>query len=103
MDKRKTLNLPKTAPVFCTLEGGPLLPHYVRALCKRLAKRAGIEKRVHPHGLRHSHAFELAQEGIPLHLVQAQLGHSSLAITDRYVSHLNPTELVDRMRERAWA
>ena len=75
----------------------------VRALCKRLAKRAGIEKRVHPHGFRHTHAYELAEEGAPLHLVQAQLGHSSLAVTNRYVSHLNPAELVERMQQRAWA
>jgi len=103
LDRRKALDVPKSAPLFCTLAGGRLQPHYVRALCKRLAKRAGIEKRVHPHGLRHSHAFELAQEGVPLHLVQAQLGHSSLAVTNRYVNHLNPAELVERMQQRSWA
>ncbi len=101
--RRRALGLSRFAPVFCTLQGGRLKPGYVRTLCKRLAKRAGIEKRVHPHGFRHTHAFELAEEGAPLHLVQAQLGHSSLAVTNRYVSHLNPTELVDRMRGRAWA
>ncbi len=103
LQRRRTLDLPKSAPVFCTLDGGPLLPHYVRALCKRLAKRAGIEKRVHPHGFRHTHAYELAEEGAPLHLVQLQLGHSSLSVTDRYVSHLNPAELVERMQQRSWA
>jgi len=33
------------------------------ALMPRLARRAGIEKRVHAHGLRHTHAAELALEG----------------------------------------
>ena len=102
LDRRKALDLPRSAPVFCTLQGRRMKPHYVRALCKRLAKRAGIEKRVHPHGLRHTHAYELAEEGAPLHLVQAQLGHSSLAVTNRYVSHLNPAELVERMQRRTW-
>jgi site-specific recombinase XerD len=37
------------------LRGGPMNSSYVRQLLPRLAKRAGIEKRVHPHGLRHTH------------------------------------------------
>ncbi len=57
----------------------------MRALLPRLARKAGIEKRVHAHDLRHTHAFELACEGHPLHVIQAQLGHTSLATTDRYV------------------
>jgi integrase/recombinase XerD len=60
----------------------------------RLARRAGIEKRVHPHGLRHTHAAELALEGQPMNLIQAQLGHSSLATTSRYLAHIAPAELV---------
>jgi integrase len=37
----------------------------------RLARRAGIEKRVHAHGFRHTHAAELAMEGKPVNLIQA--------------------------------
>ncbi len=48
-------------------------PAYVRTLFPRLARKAGIERRVHPHGLRHSFAFELASEGTPLHVIQCQL------------------------------
>ena len=51
-------------------------PAYVRGLLPRLARKAGIDKRVHAHGLRHTHAYELAGEGTPLHVIQAQLGHS---------------------------
>lgn len=36
---------------------------------------------VHAHGLRHTHAAELAHEGKPMNLIQAQLGHASLAVT----------------------
>lgn len=42
---------------------------------------------MHAHGLRHTHAAELAGEGLPMNLVQAQLGHASLATTDRYLRH----------------
>jgi integrase len=36
---------------------GAALDSYVRTLCKRLATKVGIEKRVHPHGLRHGWAL----------------------------------------------
>ena len=69
--------------LLCTLKGQPVASAYVRALMPRLARRAGIDKCVHPHGLRHTHA-ELAFEGMPMNAIQAQLGHSSLATTRRY-------------------
>ena len=69
----------------------------------RLARRAGIEKRVHAHGLRHTHAAELAYEGAPMNLIQAQLGHSSLATTSRYLAHIAPAQLVEVMRARTWS
>ncbi len=71
---------------------------YVRALLPRLARKAGV----HAHGLRHSHAAELAAEGFPVNLVQAQLGHASLATTDRYLRHIAPQQLIDAVRRRAW-
>jgi integrase len=73
-----------------------------RALFKRLAKKAGIEKRCHPHGLRHSLAAELAREGLPLNLIQQQLGHCSLATTSRYLDHIAPAELINAMQSRKW-
>jgi site-specific recombinase XerD len=89
-------------PIFCTLDGRELDASYVRHLLPRLAARAGIEKRVHAHGLRHTHAAELAAERTPLNVIQAQLGHENLATTDRYLRHIAPQELVDRMRARDW-
>lgn len=99
---RSQLDLPDNAPLFCTLKGGQLSDRYVRDLMTRLAEQAKIGKRVHFHGLRHTMAFELANEGVPMHLIQQQLGHSSLAITSRYVGHLNPAETMARMRSRSW-
>jgi integrase/recombinase XerD len=103
LDRRAAAGINGRSPVFCTLKGKPVKPAYVRTLLPRLARRAGIEKRVHAHGLRHTFAYELANEGTPLHVVQLQLGHSSVATTDRYIRHLNPAAVVEVMKSRAWA
>jgi site-specific recombinase XerD len=89
-------------PIFCTLAGDELDPSYVRRLLHRLAAKAQITKRVHPHGLRHTHAAELAAEGTPASVIRDQLGHARLSTTDRYLRHVAPQERVDRMRARAW-
>jgi site-specific recombinase XerD len=56
----------------------------------KLAAKAGVDKRVHPHGLRHAHAYELTMEGVEMPIIQRQLGHTSLATTDRYLNHIAP-------------
>ena len=102
--RREGLGLNGHAPLFCTLQGGPLDAGYCRAMIKRLALRAGLQKRAHLHGLRHSHAVELVREGTPLPEVKAQLGHSSLSVTSRYLDHVLPEDLAERARRRpSWA
>lgn len=93
---------PPRSRLFCTLRGTPLQPAYLRQLLPRLARRAGIEKRVHPHALRHTFAVELSREGVPIHLIQSALGHSNVATTSDYLAHLEPRELVDAIRARVW-
>ena len=73
------------APLFCTLRGTPTDTSYVRHLMPRLAKRARLERRVHPHGLRHTHAADLALAGVPVLAIQQQLGHHSLTTTETYL------------------
>jgi integrase len=106
MDRRAQLGLNGRHPIFATYETGnlgrPLQQRYVRHALARLAQRAGLEKRTHPHGLRHSCAFEMAESGMPIHQIQAQLGHASLAVTDRYIRHLNPTDVISTMQEHEW-
>ena len=89
--------------LFCTGAGDRLSARYVRAMTARLARQAGIEHRVHPHGLRHTMAVELVTEGWPVTLIQQQLGHSSASTTDVYLRHLHPAEVIDRARARTWA
>lgn len=103
VEYRKTLDTPAGARLFCTLKGRPVQPAYLRQLLPRLAARAGIAKRVHPHALRHTFAVELDREGKPLHLIQAALGHNNAATTSQYLSHLEPQELVAAIRGRRWA
>jgi integrase len=69
---------------------------------KRIAKKAKITKRVHPHAFRHSHASQLAAEGVPINVISMQLGHSGSAITSRYIDHINPTEVIEVARNREW-
>ena len=93
---------PGRRPVFCTPAGGPLSDRYVRQALGRYGEKAGIEKRVHPHGLRHSHAAHLAASGVPVHVIQKQLGHSSLAVTGFYLDSIAPAEVVAAVRDLEW-
>ena len=103
---RAKLGIGGRSPLFCTVSagrrGGQLHAAYVRDMLHERAAKAGIEKRVHPHGLRHTHAFELVMEGVPLIAIRRQLGHRSLAVTERYVDHLAPAEVVAAMQARTW-
>jgi integrase/recombinase XerD len=102
LDVRKKKGINGRAPLFCTLQGQPVKSAYIRALLPRLARKAGIEKRVHAHGLRHTHAAQLAAEGVPINVIQAQLGHSNAATTSRYLQHIAPQQLIEAMRKREW-
>ena len=103
LERRTALGLNGRHFVFSTLKGQPIETAYIRALLPRLAEKAGVEKRVHAHGLRHTFAAELAREGTPINLIQRQLGHSSLATTSVYLDHVAPEDVVRAMRARTWS
>jgi len=90
----------RDTPLFCSLTGRPLQTSYVRQLMPRLGRRAGIEKRVHAHGLRATMAVELQRELNPLIIIQGALGHVHASTTSVYLDHLEPREVVDAMRRR---
>lgn len=92
----------RNGPLFCTLQGGRVSDRYVRDMLQRCRKRAGLEKRIHPHGLRHTHAAELADEGVPVTVIRDQLGHSSVAVTDRYLKGVAPSRVIAIGRNRPW-
>ena len=99
---RGTWSLPPLAPLFCTASGRGVTQAYVRRLLPVLGQKAGIEKRVHAHGLRHTHAAQLRQEGLDIGIISKQLGHRSIATTARYLDHICPLAVVEAMRGRAW-
>lgn len=100
--RRASLGLTGRNPLFSTLEGGELAREQVSRKLKTLATKAGIEKRVHPHGLRHSRAVDLVKNGTSLPVIQAAYGHTSLATTQTYVSHIAPTDVIAALRGGSW-
>jgi site-specific recombinase XerD len=79
------------APLFRSQRGGHLHPSQVLRIVKAAARRAGLSGAESPHWLRHAHASHALDRGAPIHLVQATLGHSSVATTGRY-THARPTD-----------
>jgi len=102
LDRRRKLGPGARAPVFCTLDGGRVDASYVRHLLPRLAAKAGLDRRVHAHGLRHTYAAELARERTPINVIRDALGHSTLAVTDRYLRDVAPMHVIDTIRARRW-
>jgi len=109
-DRRATYSVTARDPFICTIgrgaagsnptaPGRPLGREFVGRVLKRLARRAGLAKRVHPHGLRHSHADLLRRRGFDVEEIRKQLRHASLEITGRYLDHLGPGDLPRRIRE----
>jgi integrase/recombinase XerD len=80
-------------PVFCSSRGekGRLDPSQVFRIVRTAALRAGISKPVSPHWFRHAHVSHALDRGCPAHLVQATVGHASLATTTKY-SHARPQD-----------
>ena len=78
-------------PVFRSRTGRPLDRGRVRSIVRAAARRAGIPEvdQISPHWLRHAHASHALDHGAPIHLVQATLGHCSVATTSAYL-HARP-------------
>lgn len=72
--------------------GAPVTPDFIRRQLKKLAERAGIERTITPHMLRHSAATELLENGVDIRFVQKLLGHSSISTTEIY-THVSDSSL----------
>jgi len=103
----------RSRTVFCTISTGrrmagftvdpelkpgePLDPRYLRQMVSQCARKAGVERRVNVHTLRHSYATRLLRHCHNVRVVQTALGHKSVTTTQVYLHVLNE-ELSDAVR-----
>ncbi|MDO5760932.1 MAG: tyrosine-type recombinase/integrase [Bacteroidota bacterium] len=66
--------------------GTKLTRQFIFSMLKKTAEMAGIDKKVHPHILRHSFATELIRGGANILAVKEIMGHSSITSTEVYVN-----------------
>lgn len=76
----------------------PLSRITVFHIVKELVEAAGIQKNVSPHTFRHSFATHLLEGGANLRIIQAMLGHESIATTEIY-AHIDRTRLREEIFE----
>jgi site-specific recombinase XerD len=101
--RRSRLEMP-VGPFFCVIRGATRGRAWsqtgARAELRRLAALAGVRRRFAPHQLRHAHAVEMAREGVPLPVIQRQLGHAHLGVTSTYLQGIDTTEIIDTVHAR---
>ena len=90
--------------LFCIINGPtcgrPWSGPAARTQLRRLALAAGVRRRFAPHQLRHAHAVEMAREGVPLNVIQRQLGHADLGVTSVYLQGIDNTEVISAVHAR---
>ncbi len=89
--------------VFASPFGTPISPtNFTRRYFRPLLQKCGIDERFTFHGLRHTHATLLLQQGVNPKIVQERLGHSSIKVTMDTYSHVLPDmqrQAVDAMEK----
>jgi len=80
--------------LFLSKRGTPISRKMIWVLVKDYARRAGIEKNLTPHGLRHSFATHLLMGGADVRAVQEMLGHADVGTTQIY-THVESQRLLD--------
>jgi type 1 fimbriae regulatory protein FimE len=86
------------AYVFVTERRGPMTPDGVRKVIQRAGEEAGLGFPIHPHMLRHSCGYKLANDGHDTRAIQHYLGHKNIQHTVRY-TELAPTRFKNFWRD----
>jgi len=102
LTRRERLGITTGNYLFCTLAGEELKAAYVRELLPRLARRAGIAKRVHPLALRYACAAEMSAEGLSTALIETHLGVAVSGSARRYLVQCTPEEVIAAVQAREW-
>ncbi len=79
--------------IFLNRYGKPLSRQFFFLRIKKYALKAGIEKNISPHTLRHSFATHMLNNGAELRAVQEMLGHSKIATTEIY-THVTTSRIL---------
>ena len=87
----KLLGKKGSSALFLNRYGQRLVERRVQRILEKYANIAGIDKRVHPHMLRHTFATHLLDGGADLRVVQELLGHASLSSTQIY-THVSKSQ-----------
>jgi integrase len=74
--------------IFANPDGTPLKPNSVSATVSLLFRRLKLPKGASLHSLRHTHTSHLLASGVPLPVVSARLGHSSVRVTAEIYAHM---------------
>ena len=89
---------PTTPTLFLSYRGKALDRERIWQVVKLGAQRAGINKNIHPHTLRHSFASHLLANGADLRAIQEMLGHANIATTEIY-THIDRNKLLSVHRK----
>ncbi len=104
--RRERLGFGSSDFLFCSVRtkraGGEVTSAYVRQFLPRVGRRAGIRKRMHAHGFRHSFAVGCLRDGIGIGKISQLLGHQSISETAKYLNHLCPLEAIEAVKARKW-
>ena len=85
---RNTLDIKDTEILFLSRTGKKMSRQNVNVNLKKYCERAGIEKNITPHSLRHTSITQMGESGMSVAKISAVAGHSSTTITSRYL-HVN--------------
>jgi integrase/recombinase XerD len=77
---------------FLNRRGHQLTRAMIFTILRRLCQKAGIQKTISPHTLRHSFATHLLQNGADLRIIQQLLGHEDITTTEIY-THVSVQDL----------
>ena len=90
--------------VLCVIQGPTAGRRWEASAARKqlhhAAAAAGVRRRFAPHQLRHAHAVEMAHEGVPLVVIQRQLGHAHLGITSIYLQGIDGSEIIGTVHGR---
>ena len=82
---RNTIDIKDTDILFLSKNGKKMSRQNVNVNLKKYCERAGIDKNITPHSLRHTSITQMGESGMSVAKISAVAGHSSTTITSRYL------------------